>query len=57
MFIAVTQTNIAVASTIIASIPVIQLIISHYFFKEKLTWRSVAGAFMTVAGMAILFLQ
>ena len=57
MFIAVTQTNIAVASTIIASIPVIQLFISHYFFKEKLTWRSVAGAFMTVAGMAILFLQ
>jgi len=57
MFVAITQTNIAVASTIIATIPIIQLVISRYIYKEKLTWRSVTGAFVTVGGMVLLFLH
>jgi drug/metabolite transporter (DMT)-like permease len=55
MFIAVTQTKIALASTIMASIPIIQLFISKYLYKEKLTWRSVSGAVITVGGMVLLF--
>jgi drug/metabolite transporter (DMT)-like permease len=55
MFIAVTKIDIAVASTIIATIPLIQLVISRYFFKEKITWRSITGAFITVGGIVILF--
>lgn len=55
MFVAVTKTKIAIASTIMASIPLMQLVISKYLYKENLTWRSVIGAFITVGGMVLLF--
>ncbi|MCE1165710.1 MAG: DMT family transporter [Bacteroidetes bacterium] len=55
MFVAVTQTKVAIASTIMASIPIIQLGISKFLYKEKLTWRSITGAFITVGGMVLLF--
>lgn len=57
IYIALTKTNVAITSTIIATIPVIQLGISRYFYKENLTWRSVTGAVITVCGMGILFLM
>lgn len=55
MFIAVTHTDVAIASTLIATMPVIQLPIARYWFKERLSWRSILGAFITVAGVALLF--
>lgn len=55
MLVSVTQTSIAVASTIMGTVPIIQLIISKYYFKERLTFRSYAGAFINVAGIFILF--
>ncbi len=55
MFVAVTQTKIAIASTIMASIPIMQLGISKFLYKEHLTWRSITGAFITVGGMVLLF--
>jgi len=28
-----------------------------YIYKDKLGWRAIVGAFITVAGVAILFLR
>jgi drug/metabolite transporter (DMT)-like permease len=57
MFIAVTRTDVAIASTLIATMPVLQLPIAHYWYKEKITLRAVAGAFVTVGGVALLFIR
>ena len=55
MLVSVTQTSIAVASTIMGTVPIIQLLISKYYFKDRLTFRSYAGAIINVAGIIILF--
>ncbi|MCL5991384.1 MAG: DMT family transporter [Bacteroidetes bacterium] len=56
-FYAIIYTKIGIASTLMATIPIIMLPLSVWIYKEKLTWKSIAGAFITVAGVAILFLR
>ena len=36
--------------------PVIILPISYFVFKEKIGWKAIVGAFLAIAGVAILFL-
>lgn len=55
--IAISHTKVGIASTIMALPPVIMLPMVRYFFNEKLTYRSIIGAFIAVAGVAILFLR
>jgi drug/metabolite transporter (DMT)-like permease len=55
--ISITLTNVAIAATLMATSPIFILPLSHFFFHEKLTWRAVTGAFIAVAGIAILFLR
>jgi drug/metabolite transporter (DMT)-like permease len=55
-FIAITYTKVGIASTIMSSVPIFMLPLSHFFYKEKLTWRAIAGAFIAVAGVAMLFM-
>ncbi|HKI77944.1 MAG TPA: DMT family transporter [Ignavibacteriaceae bacterium] len=55
--IAISNTKIGIASTIMATVPVIMLPLVRVIYKEKLTWRSVVGAFLAVGGVAILFLR
>jgi drug/metabolite transporter (DMT)-like permease len=57
MFIAITHADVAIASTLIATMPVIQLPIAHYWYKERITWRAVTGAIVTVCGVALLFVR
>lgn len=45
-----------VASTFMATVPVIIIPFAVVFLRERVTPREIAGAFMTVAGVAILFL-
>ena len=56
-FYAIIYTKIGIASTLMATIPIIMLPLSVWFYKEKLTWKSIVGAFISVAGVAILFLR
>jgi drug/metabolite transporter (DMT)-like permease len=37
--------------------PVIMLPLVKYIYKDKLSWRAIIGAFVTVAGVAILFIR
>jgi drug/metabolite transporter (DMT)-like permease len=53
---AVQQTAVGVASTLMALPPVFLLPISYIFFKERFGWGAIAGTFVAVAGVALLFL-
>ena len=55
--IAIANTKIGIASTIMATVPVIMLPLVRLIYKEKLTWQSVIGAFLAVGGVSILFLR
>jgi drug/metabolite transporter (DMT)-like permease len=53
---AIQRTEIGIASTLMALPPVFLLPISYIFFKERFGWRAIAGTFVAVAGVAMLFL-
>jgi len=52
---AIQNTNIGIASTIIALPPIFLLPIGHFIFNEHITWKAVAGTVMAVAGVGVLF--
>ena len=55
--ISIQHTDVAIAATIMATPPILMLPMVHYLYKERLSWRAVAGAFVAVAGVAVLFLR
>ncbi|MFA5511042.1 MAG: DMT family transporter [Candidatus Kapaibacterium sp.] len=56
-FVALTNTQIGIAATLMSTVPVIVLPLSWYFYKEKLSFISIFGAFVTVAGISMLFMM
>lgn len=54
--ISISHTRIGIASTIMATVPIIMLPMVYFFYKEKLSWISIMGAFLAVGGVALLFL-
>jgi drug/metabolite transporter (DMT)-like permease len=54
--LAVQQAEVGVASTLMALPPVFLLPISYIFFMERFGWGAIAGTFVAVAGVALLFL-
>ncbi len=52
---AIQNTNIGIASTIIALPPTFLLPIGYFIFKEKISWQAVVGTLMAVAGVGLLF--
>jgi len=55
--VAIEYTKVGIASTLMATMPIIMLPISRFYFKEKLEWKAVIGAFVAVVGAAIIFLR
>lgn len=55
--IAVAHTNVGVAATIMATVPILMLPLVRFVYKEKLNWRAIIGAFVAVAGVAMLFIR
>ena len=55
--VAVANTNVGIAATLMSTMPVIMLPLVKYIYKDKLSWRAIIGAFVTVAGVAILFIR
>ena len=53
---AVQYTNTAVASTIMATTPIIILIPYVLFYKRKVTFIEVLGAILSVGGVSLFFL-
>lgn len=54
---AVRYTNSAVASTIMATVPILILIPDRFVFKHRVTPQQVLGAVISVAGVAMFFVQ
>lgn len=55
--IAVANTGVGIASTIMAIVPIIMLPLVKIFYKEAITPRAVAGAVIAVSGVGLLFLR
>ncbi len=55
--LSIEHTKIAVASTIMATVPIIMLPLVRIVYREDLRWQAYAGAFIAVGGVAILFLH
>jgi drug/metabolite transporter (DMT)-like permease len=53
--IAIANTSVAIAATIMATVPVMMLPTVRIVHREPLTWRSVVGACGAVLGVALLF--
>jgi drug/metabolite transporter (DMT)-like permease len=55
--VAIEFTKVGIASTLMALVPIVMLPISRYYFKEKLSFQAISGAFIAVGGVVILFLR
>ncbi|MBX2975744.1 MAG: DMT family transporter [Ignavibacteriaceae bacterium] len=55
--IAIVHTKVGIAATLMSTMPIIMLPMIKYFYKENLSYRSILGAVVAVAGIAILFLR
>ena len=53
---AVQYTAAGIASTLMAMTPIIILLPSYWLFHQKITWRAVAGAVISVVGVSMFFL-
>ena len=53
---AVQYTAAGIASTLMAMTPIIILLPSHWLFGERITWRAVLGAVISVVGVSLFFL-
>lgn len=54
--VSITYAKIGIASTLMATSPIIMLPMVRYYYKEKLSWVSIIGAFIAVSGVSLLFL-
>ena len=52
---AINHTSIGIASTLMSLSPVILIPVSHYFYKEKITLRTIIGTLVAILGAAWLF--
>ncbi len=53
---AVQYTAAGIASTLMALTPIIIILPSRWFFHQKITWRAVVGAVISVLGVSLFFL-
>jgi drug/metabolite transporter (DMT)-like permease len=54
--LAVQHAEVGIASTLMALSPVFLLPISYLVYKERFGWQTVAGTFVAISGVALLFL-
>ena len=54
---AVQYTAAGIASTLMAMTPIIILLPSYWLFHQRITWRTVLGAVISVVGVSLFFLN
>ncbi|NQU87520.1 MAG: DMT family transporter [Mariniphaga sp.] len=54
--LAVQNTEAGIAATLMAIVPVLIIPPAIIFFKEKINWKEIIGAIITVGGVALFFL-
>jgi drug/metabolite transporter (DMT)-like permease len=52
---AIQNTHVGIASTIIALPPVFMLPVGYLVYKERISWRAVAGTIIAMIGVGLLF--
>lgn len=55
--IAIENTKVGIAATLMSTMPIIMLPMVKYIQKENLSWRAITGAIITVAGIGLIFLR
>lgn len=55
--ISISHAKVAIAATIMATVPIIMLPLVKLIYRENLSWRAYGGAFIAVAGVAVLFIR
>ena len=55
--IAIENTKVGIAATLMSTMPIIMLPMVKYIYKEKLSWRAITGAVISVIGVALIFLR
>lgn len=55
-FIALTNTQVGIAATLMSTVPIMILPVTYIFYKEKINARALIGASISVIGVAMLFL-
>jgi drug/metabolite transporter (DMT)-like permease len=55
--IAIENTKVGIAATLMSTMPIIMLPMVKYIYKEKLSWRAISGAIIAVGGVALIFLR
>ena len=53
---AVQYTSAGIASTLMALTPIIIILPSYWLFRQRITWRAVVGALISVVGVSLFFL-
>jgi len=56
-FIAIMYTKVGIASTLMSTMPIMMLPLSHFIYKEKVSVKSIIGALIAVAGVIVLILR
>ncbi len=51
---AIQTINVAVAQTIYALVPVVALLVAHFFYKEKITSHALVGVLLAILGVSVL---
>ena len=54
--VAIQHTHVGIASTLMSLQPIFLIPIGYYFFKEEISWRSIVGTIVALAGVAVIFL-
>ncbi len=54
--VSIQNTQVGIASTLIAMVPIFLLPVGYFVFKEKVSPRGIVGTLVALAGVAILFL-
>lgn len=55
--IAIANTKVGIASTLMSTVPIIMLPMVKFYYKENLSWVAILGAFLAVGGIALLFMR
>lgn len=55
--IAIENTKVGIAATLMSTMPIIMLPMVKYIQKENLSWRAILGAIIAVAGIGLIFLR
>lgn len=55
-FVALTNTQVGIAATLMSTVPIMILPVTYVFYKEKINARALIGASVSVIGVAMLFL-